>query len=296
MDQLELSLLKGNTPLIKAIRMNMMTLSMPNLYFKLEDNNPTGSLTDRCIHSVLKEKMSGGAEKSITQYGGENAISAAAYSSRLGISSYILVPKEHYKRDCVKDTLKFDSTIIVVDATREEVEKMIEEISSNYPCANLSVGSSESYNNGIRELQSELIDEIQNVDYLFIGVRKEANLKLFNLIKDIFTEKGTEVFGVTDKEELANNNSLIYVEDIEIEQAHHLLTKQEGLLRNEISSLSVAGYIQCENFGKLEMGKNIVCILDNRDYDLGIEDEDVDMSILKVDNNIEEVKQIMGLK
>ncbi|QQK76654.1 threonine synthase [Salicibibacter cibarius] len=80
-----------NTPLIKAKGIGL-DVGTNNLYFKLEFNTLTGSFKDRPVYVGIKKAKEFGYQKVIVASSGNGASAVAAYATREGLESIVLVP------------------------------------------------------------------------------------------------------------------------------------------------------------------------------------------------------------
>ena len=88
-----MSLLEGNTPLIKADNLVPPTRRRFDLFIKYEGLNPTGSFKDRGMTAAVSEALGRGATTVICASTGNTAASAAAYAARAGMKSIVLIPQ-----------------------------------------------------------------------------------------------------------------------------------------------------------------------------------------------------------
>ena len=85
----------GNTPLVKSIALN----SNPNvsLYFKLEGNNPGGSVKDRAAHNMIKSaldaKQINKSSKLIEATSGNTGIALAMIAAIYGLDIELVMPE-----------------------------------------------------------------------------------------------------------------------------------------------------------------------------------------------------------
>src|SRR5208337_2347099 len=86
------TLLEGNTPLIKVDKIAKMVGENVELYVKYEGLNPTGSFKDRGMTLALSKAKEKGVKATICASTGNTSASAAAYSARAGIKSYVIIP------------------------------------------------------------------------------------------------------------------------------------------------------------------------------------------------------------
>ena len=88
-----ISLLEGNTPLIKADRLSRQLGGGFDLFIKYEGLNPTGSFKDRGMTAAVSEALGRKATTVICASTGNTAASAAAYAARAGMKSIVLIPQ-----------------------------------------------------------------------------------------------------------------------------------------------------------------------------------------------------------
>ena len=80
------SLLEGNTPLIKAGNLCRQLGGGFELFIKYEGLNPTGSFKDRGMTAAVSEALGRGAMTVICASTGNTAASAAAYAARASMN------------------------------------------------------------------------------------------------------------------------------------------------------------------------------------------------------------------
>jgi threonine synthase len=83
----------GDTPLVKAARLGQ-SLGMPELYFKNEGLNPTGSFKDRGTLAGIQRAADMGFKGVGTVSSGNMAGSIAAFAARAGIECFVMVSSE----------------------------------------------------------------------------------------------------------------------------------------------------------------------------------------------------------
>lgn len=89
----EIDLGVGNTPLIKARKLGQK-VGLPNLYFKNDGLNPTGSFKDRGTVVGMQRALDLGVRAVGTVSSGNMAGSMAAFSARAGLECFIMVSTE----------------------------------------------------------------------------------------------------------------------------------------------------------------------------------------------------------
>ena len=85
-----ISMGEGNTPLVRSRHIGP-SLGLDNLYFKLENLNPTGSYKDRFAAMAVSGLKARGARLCLATSSGNTGASLAAYSALTGISCHIAV-------------------------------------------------------------------------------------------------------------------------------------------------------------------------------------------------------------
>ncbi|GHB74065.1 threonine synthase [Persicitalea jodogahamensis] len=81
---------EGNTPLVKSRRIGK-ALGLENLYFKLENLNPTGSYKDRFAAVLVSEMVAAGQKFCIATSSGNTGAALSAYCAAAGITCVIFV-------------------------------------------------------------------------------------------------------------------------------------------------------------------------------------------------------------
>ena len=86
------TLLEGNTPLIRAERLARKIGGDIDLYLKYEGLNPTASFKDRGMTMAVSKAKERGAEVVVCASTGNTSASAAAYAARAGLKCVVLLP------------------------------------------------------------------------------------------------------------------------------------------------------------------------------------------------------------
>jgi threonine synthase len=86
-----LTLGEGNTPLVRARSLERET-GIPEIWLKVEGQNPTGSFKDRGMVVAVAKALEQGARMVLCASTGNTAASAAAYAARAGMSCTVILP------------------------------------------------------------------------------------------------------------------------------------------------------------------------------------------------------------
>jgi threonine synthase len=87
----DVSLGEGGTPLVHLRRLGAR-LGLPNLYAKVEGQNPTGSFKDRGMVVAVAKAVEDGARSIICASTGNTSASAAAYGAAHGLEVVVVLP------------------------------------------------------------------------------------------------------------------------------------------------------------------------------------------------------------
>ena len=86
-----LTLGEGDTPLVRARSLERET-GIPEIWLKVEGQNPTGSFKDRGMVVAVAKALEDGARMVLCASTGNTAASAAAYAARAGMSCTVILP------------------------------------------------------------------------------------------------------------------------------------------------------------------------------------------------------------
>ena len=89
-DSCKIVLGEGNTPLVKAKNIGA-ALGLKNLYFKLENINPSGSYKDRFAACAIAGLIQNGAKICFATSSGNTGAALAAYSAAAGIKCFLAI-------------------------------------------------------------------------------------------------------------------------------------------------------------------------------------------------------------
>jgi threonine synthase len=127
------TLLEGNTPLIPVPRLSQQLGGGFELLVKFEGVNPTGSFKDRGMTTAISEALGRGSKTIICASTGNTAASAAAYASRAGLKSIVLIPQGKVAAGKLAGAIAYGAQVIQIDGSFDDALSMVVAISEKHP-------------------------------------------------------------------------------------------------------------------------------------------------------------------
>jgi threonine synthase len=181
------SLLEGNTPLIKADNLSRQLGGSPStlpsvagqrfeLFIKYEGLNPTGSFKDRGMTAAVSEALGRGAKTVICASTGNTAASAAAYAARAGLKSIVLIPQGKVAAGKLAGAIAYGAQVIQIDGSFDDALTMVVAITNKHPIA--LVNSINPYRiEGQKTAAFEICDVLESApDWLCLPVGNAGNI------------------------------------------------------------------------------------------------------------------------
>src|SRR5208282_689845 len=112
------SIFEGNTPLIQSKGLSEH-YGFPNVYYKCEMVNPTGSFKDRGSAFIIAQALKLGVKNIVAASSGNLGVSLAAYSLKAGLNLHIFVPKST-SPEKLELTKLLKANIVYVDGKFED--------------------------------------------------------------------------------------------------------------------------------------------------------------------------------
>lgn len=125
------TLLEGNTPLIKSE--NLSRITGLDIFLKYEGTNPTGSFKDRGMTLAISKAKEDGAEAVMCASTGNTSASAAAFASRCGMKCIVLIPEGNIALGKLAQAMIHNARVIAIKGNFDEALTLVKEITSNYP-------------------------------------------------------------------------------------------------------------------------------------------------------------------
>ena len=164
-----ITLNEGNTPLIRSNHNE-------NAYFKFEGANPTGSFKDRGMTVAISSAVTLNYKVVVAASTGNTAASAAAYASRAGLKSYIVLPKGKVALGKLAQSILYGTTILEVDGSFDvamsSVMRLYKELKIVYPLNSFNPWRLE----GQKTIAFEIAEEIGVPDNIIVPVGNAGNI------------------------------------------------------------------------------------------------------------------------
>ena len=152
-------------------------LGLKKLWLKLETSNPTHSFKDRVVSVALSVARSFGYETAACASTGNLANSVAAHAAAAGMKSVVLIP-QGLERGKVLATSVFQGTVIEIDGSYDDVNRVCAELSGQVPWAFVNVNVRPYYAEGSKTLGFEVAEQLgwRSPDAVVIPVASGALL------------------------------------------------------------------------------------------------------------------------
>ena len=151
-------IMAGFTPFIKARNLGRR-LGLNNLYLKNDSVNPSYSFKDRVVSVAATKAVEFGFDTIACASTGNLACSVAAHAARAGIRSVVFIPSD-LERGKVIGAAVYGPTMVAVDGTYDEVNRLCSEVGDNYPWAFVNINMRPYYAEGSKTLGYEVAEQL----------------------------------------------------------------------------------------------------------------------------------------
>jgi threonine synthase len=303
------SLLEGNTPLIR-LRNIPRTLDVDaDIYVKFEGLNPTGSFKDRGMTAAVSMAVHEGSRAIICASTGNTSASAAAYAARAGIVSFVLIPEGKIALGKLAQAIMHGAEVLQIAGNFDDGMQLVKELAHSAPVT--LVNSVNPYRlQGQKTAAFEIVDTLGRApDYHCLPVGNAGNISAYWMGYTQYQAAGRchlpvmagyQAAGAApfvaghpidqpetvatairighpqswDKAIAAQQESggwFAALSDDEILAAQKLLAEQEGVFCEPASAASIGGALRDLQSGRIPAGKTLVCTLTGN----GLKDPDV---------------------
>ena len=327
-----ITLKEGNTPLIFSKNISELIGNNTKVYLKYDGLNPTGSFKDRGMTMAISKAKEDGCEAVICASTGNTSASAAAYASRGGLKSFVLIPDGYVAQGKLAQALMYGAEVISIQGNFDDALEIVQKLSKEYPIT--LVNSVNPYRiEGQKTAAFEIIDDLKkSPDWLCIPMGNAGNItaywkgfneyhrknKKYSLPKmmgfqssgsaplvDNIIVKNPETIATAirignpvnrEKAKIVKKESkgdFQSVTDDEIIDAYKKLAK-EGVFCEPASAASVAGLIKNKN--RIKKDSLIVCVLTGnglKDPDCAIKNNDAIFQT-NIEPSLNNISKILG--
>ncbi|MCP9450529.1 MAG: threonine synthase [Nitrospira sp.] len=311
-----ISLLEGNTPLIRAVRLAQAIAPGIDLYLKFEGVNPTGSFKDRGMTLAISKAVEQGARAVICASTGNTSASAAAYGARAGLAVYVLIPAGKIALGKLSQAMMHQATVIQIEGNFDQALALVKDLSASRRIE--LVNSLNPFRiEGQKTAAFEVCDQLGDAPALHVlPVGNAGNItaywkgyreyRLANQITRLPRMMGFQAAGaapivlgrvveqphtVATAIRIGNpaswksalqaveesSGAIDLVTDEEILAAYATVARTEGVFCEPASAASVAGVTKLYRTGGLREGETVVCTLTGH----GLKDADIAISVSK---------------
>ncbi len=289
---------EGGTPLVRSRRLGPR-IGCPELYFKLESCNPTGSFKDRGMVVAVAKAMEEGHRAVLCASTGNTAASAAAYAAHCGLRSYIFIPQGYVARGKLAQAIAFGAIIVALEGNFDDALRLARQVAATHPIALVNSVNPHRLE-GQKTAAFEIVDDLGDApDMVFIPVGNAGNISAYwkgfveyhrlGRAQRLPRMMGFQAEGaapivrgepVEDPQTVAtairignpaswhlavaardeSGGTIAAVSDEEILQAYRLLAQEEGIFAEPASAAAVAGLLRMAEDHDLSE-QRVVCIV-----------------------------------
>lgn len=289
---------EGDTPLVKSNRL-AAELGCPELYFKLEGCNPTGSFKDRGMVVAIAKALEEGSRAIMCASTGNTSASAAAFGAYSGLPALVIIPRGEVAMGKLAQAMAYGAKIIMVNGNFDAALELVRSFTTKHEVT--LVNSVNPYRlEGQKTAAFEIVDSLGDApDYLFIPVGNAGNITAYwrgfqeyhrlGRSKTLPKMMGFQAEGaapivrgepVSNPQTIASairignpaswkgaleardgsGGAIDMVSDDEILEGYRLLASQEGIFCEPASATSFAGLIKLHKKGLDLSARRVVCV------------------------------------
>jgi threonine synthase len=175
-----LSLGEGATPLVRAERLGR-AIGAPNLYLKVEGQNPTGSFKDRGMVVAVAKAVEDGAHAIVCASTGNTSASAAAYGAAAGLEVIVVLPRGQTAFGKLLQALAAGARVVAVDGNFDDALRIVRALAEQDEHPVTLVNSVNPFRlDGQKTAAFEVCDELGRApDILAIPVGNAGNISAY---------------------------------------------------------------------------------------------------------------------
>ena len=168
---------EGSTPLVAAEKLS--DILGCEVWIKVEGANPTGSFKDRGMTVALSVAAGQGAQAVVCASTGNTSASAAAYASRAGLSTIVLLPAGRIATGKLTQAIVHGAKVVQVAGNFDDCLELARKLADDYPVA-LVNSVNRNRIEGQKTAAFEVIDELGDApDVHVIPVGNAGNISAY---------------------------------------------------------------------------------------------------------------------
>ena len=329
------TLLEGNTPLIRVPNFVEAINGEFDLYLKYEGLNPTCSFKDRGMTLAVSKAAERGAQVVVCASTGNTSAAAAAYAARAGMKCVVLIPEGNIALGKLAQSLMYGAQTLQIQGNFDQALNIVRELGET--------GAVEVVNSinpvrieGQKTAAFEICDALGDApDFHFLPVGNAGNITAYwkgfqqyheagrsdtlphmmgfqaagaaPIVNDAVVESPETVASAIRIGNPASWNAakaavqfsggrIDSVTDEEILAAYKLMAAKEGVFVEPASAAALAGLIKMVQAGRVEAGSIVTATMTGH----GLKDPDTavanaNVEATTVDPNTDAVKAAIGL-
>lgn len=174
-----LTLGEGNTPLVRARKLEALLDAGMRVYLKCEFVNPTGSFKDRGMVLAVAKALEEDAKALICASTGNTSSSAAAYGATAGLPTIVILPEGGVAQGKLAQCGMYGAIIVPVRTTFSQCQELAKQLAKHLPVT--IVNSLNPYRlQGQKTAAFEIVDELRKApDYHSIPVGNGGNITAY---------------------------------------------------------------------------------------------------------------------
>ena len=174
----EVDLHEGSTPLVRSRNIGR-ALGLPNLYFKYEGLNPTGSFKDRGMVVAVAKALESGSRVLVCASTGNTSASMAAYAARMGVRAIVVVPAGEIALNKLSQALMYGAKVIALKGNFDHALQTVRDLATGYPVALMNSVNPHRIE-GQKTAAFEVVEAMGEApDYLFVPVGNAGNITAY---------------------------------------------------------------------------------------------------------------------
>ncbi|MDP9276566.1 MAG: threonine synthase [Chloroflexota bacterium] len=294
-----LTLGEGGTPLVRARSLERET-GVPEIWLKVEGQNPTGSFKDRGMVVAVAKALEVGARMVLCASTGNTAASAAAYAARAGMSCTVILPAGQVAAGKLAQAIAHGARVVAVRGSFDAALAVVRALAEQGE-ATLVNSVNPDRLEGQKTAAFEICESLGDApDALFIPVGNAGNITAYwkgfvEAAKAGMARQRPRMYGyqaegaaplvsgkpVAEPETVAtairvgnpaswkgaiaardeSGGAIDAVSDGEILDAYGFLARCEGVFAEPASAAAIAGLRKRVRAGALGGAKRVVCVL-----------------------------------